>query len=257
MWRTLVVLTVLATLVVNGLANALPINGQTTGEISDRFDVFFTPAGYVFGIWGLIYIGLAALAVYQALPSQSDNPRLERARRWIVFSGLANIAWILLWHYERYPLTLLAMLTILGSLVATYLALKVGVARVTRGERWFVQIPISIYLGWISVATIANATVLLDYLNWSGFGVRPEIWTGLMIAAALVIGFMMAYRRSDWAFPLVLAWAFAGIGIRNATASEVALTAWIAAALALAAVGIAVFRSQSSRKDKRTSEAPA
>jgi hypothetical protein len=257
MWRILVVLTVLATLVVNGLANALPINGQTTAEISDRFEVLFTPAGYVFAIWGLIYIGLAALAVFQALPAQRDNPRLGRARGWIVLSGLANIAWILLWHYERYPLTLLAMLTILGSLIAAYISLEIGTEQVSRGERWFVQIPFSIYLGWISVATIANTTVLLDYLSWAGWGVGPEVWTGLMVAAALLIGWLMAYRRTDWAFPLVLVWAFIGIGVQNSTTQEIAYTAWIAAGLALISAGLAAYRSQTSRKFSNVSDSPA
>ena len=119
MMRALVVISVLATLIVNGLANTLPINGKTTGDISNQFEVYFTPANYVFAIWGLIYLGLSAFAVYQALPSQRDNPRLVRARPWLALSGAANIAWLLLWHYERFPLTLLAMLAILGLLILT------------------------------------------------------------------------------------------------------------------------------------------
>src|SRR5512137_1573723 len=98
-----VVLTVLATIVVNALANILPINGQNTGEISDRFKVYFVPAGYVFSIWGLIYLGLIAMAIYQALPSQRANPRLRSTGWWISLGGLANIAWIFLWHYEKFP----------------------------------------------------------------------------------------------------------------------------------------------------------
>src|SRR5512143_76218 len=105
-----VVLTVLVTLVVNTLANALPLNGQNTGQISDRFQVYFVPAGYVFSIWGLIYIGLIAYAIYQALPSQRENPRLQATGWWIVLGGLANSAWIFLWHYNQFPLTLVAML---------------------------------------------------------------------------------------------------------------------------------------------------
>ena len=98
-----VVLTILATIVVNALANALPINGQNTGQISDRFHVYFVPAGYVFSIWGLIYLGLIAFAIFQALPSQRENPRLRKVGWWIALGGLANIAWIFLWHYEQFP----------------------------------------------------------------------------------------------------------------------------------------------------------
>ena len=116
-----VILTILATIVVNALANALPINGQNTGQISDRFQVYFVPAGYVFSIWGLIYLGLIAFAIFQALPSQRENPRLRRVGWWIALGGLANIAWIFLWHYEQFPLTVIAMLVLLGTLILTYL----------------------------------------------------------------------------------------------------------------------------------------
>jgi hypothetical protein len=234
---------------VNALANALPINGQTTAEISDRFQVYFTPAGYVFAIWGLIYLGLAAFAVYQALPGQRRNPRLARSRGWLALSGVANIAWILLWHYERFPATIVAMLALLGLLILTYVGLGIGRAPVGRAERWLVQLPVSIYLGWISVATIANASVLLTDLGWSGWGISPQSWTLVMIAAALAIGWAMAIRRDDPAFSLVLAWAFAGIAIRNSGVAVVPGGAWVAAALALVAAAVAtrsVTRSQSA-----------
>src|SRR5512138_3929929 len=119
-------LSVLLALTVNILASALPLNGQNTGEISDRFKVYFVPAGYVFSIWGLIYIGLIAYAVYQALPSQRENPRLRATGWWIALGGLANSAWIFLWHYNQFPLTLVAMLTLLVTLIVTYLRLGIG-----------------------------------------------------------------------------------------------------------------------------------
>lgn len=243
MSRYWVILSVLATLVVNGLANALPINGLTTGEISDRFEVFFTPAGYVFAIWGLIYVGLIGLAIYQALPAQQDNPRLSRSRSWLAWSGVANVAWLLLWHYEVFPLTLIAMLAILGTLIMAYLRLEVGLTPVTPGERWLVRLPVGIYLGWISVATIANATVLLDYFGWSGWGINPEAWALIMIFVALILGWTLAVSRRESAYALVLVWAFAGIAVRNAAVSSVAGGAWFATALAaLAALTALVSR---------------
>jgi tryptophan-rich sensory protein len=111
------VLAALLTIVFNGLANALPLNGQTTGEISDRFQVYFTPAGYVFAIWGLIYIGIIVFAVYQARPSQRENRRLQALSYWFVLASAANIAWLFLWHYEQFPLTLVAMLILLAALI--------------------------------------------------------------------------------------------------------------------------------------------
>ncbi|MGM0375117.1 MAG: tryptophan-rich sensory protein, partial [Chloroflexota bacterium] len=119
--RWLVVFGVVATLITNMLANALPINGLNTGEISDRFEVFFVPAGYVFSIWGLIYIGLAAFAVYQVLPSTSENKRLDRISLLFLISSAANIAWIFFWHYLLFGWSLLAMLVLLLSLIMIYL----------------------------------------------------------------------------------------------------------------------------------------
>ncbi|MCX5977186.1 MAG: hypothetical protein NTV33_10275 [Coprothermobacterota bacterium] len=152
------VIAVLAMIVINILANALPFNGQNTGAISDRFAVFFVPAGYVFSIWGLIYIGLLLFAIYQALPSQRDNPRLVKIGYWFAFSSLANIAWLFLWHYLQFTRTIFAMLALLISLLVIYLRLGIGKENVPSSERWMVQTPFSIYLGWISVATIANSS---------------------------------------------------------------------------------------------------
>src|SRR4030065_2293902 len=188
-----VILTIAATIVVNTLANALPINGQNTGEISDRFQVYFVRAGYVFSIWGLISLGLIAFAIFQALPSQRENPRLRSTGWWIVLGGLANITWIFLWHYEQFPLTLIAMLVLLGTLIITYLRLGIGRSKVSTAETWTVRVPISIYLGWITVATVANVTSLLNYLNWDGFGISDEIWMAIMLAAVLLIALLMNF----------------------------------------------------------------
>lgn len=222
-----VVLTILVTLIVNILANALPINGLDTGEISDRFQVYFVPAGYVFSIWGLIYIGLIAFAIFQALPAQRDNPRLRATGWWIALGGVANSVWIFLWHYEQFPLTLVAMLVLLATLIITYLRLGIRRTKVSTAETWAARVPFSIYLGWITVATAANITSLLDYLNWSGFGIAPEIWMGIVLAAVLVIATLMAFTRRDVAYALVLLWALAGIGIKHASITAVVIPTWI------------------------------
>ncbi len=222
-----VVVSVLVTLVVNILANALPLNGQNTGEISDRFNVYFVPAGYVFSIWGLIYIGLIAYTIFQALPAQRDNPRLRATGWWIALGGIANSAWIFLWHYNQFPLTLVAMLVLLATLIVTYLRLGIGRTKVTSGERWAVHLPFSIYLGWITVATVANVTSLLDYLKWDGFGLAPELWMGIVLAAVLVIAVMMNFTRRDVAYAAVILWALAGISVKHAAVAAVAVPTWI------------------------------
>lgn len=234
-----VIATTLLTLVVNFLANYLPLNGLTTGEISDRFDVYFVPAGYVFSIWGLIYLGLIAFTIFQALPSQKQNPRLRATGWWVVLSSLANSTWIFLWHYELFTLTLLAMLVLLVSLVVIYLRLGTGKRPAPAGETWAARLPFSIYLGWITVATVANATSLLDYLQWDGFGIAPEIWMGIMLAAVLAISVLMSFTRRDIAFNLVILWALVGIAVKNAAVPAVVLPTWIVFALVLVAAAAA------------------
>jgi hypothetical protein len=237
-WRWLVMLATLATITMNGLANALPLNGLNTGEISDRFNIFFVPAGYVFSIWGLIYLGLLAYSIYQLLPSQRGNLDLGRISGLYLLSCLFNIIWLICWHYELFGLTIVMMLGLLLSLIGIYLRLDIGQKPVSAGMRWFVHLPFSIYLGWVSVATIANASQLLEYLGWQGGGISAQVWAVIMLIVAVLLGAAMAFIRKDAGFLLVLVWAFAGIGIAQADASLVASGAWIAA---LVAAGLAIW----------------
>lgn len=234
------VVTTIAVIVVNGLANALPINGQTTGEISDRFDVYFVPAGYVFSIWGLIYLGLIAFTVYQALPSQRTNPRLRSMGYLYALSGAANVAWLVLWHYEQFPWTMVAMVVLLLSLIGIYLRLGIGRRRVSPVENWLVRVPFSIYLGWVTVATIANATQLLDYLGWNGWGIAPAVWAVIMIIAATLITLAVSFTRGDVGYVLVIVWALAGIALKHSSTPLVAVSAWIAAGVVLLSLIIGV-----------------
>ncbi len=239
--QIVVILTVLATLIINVLATSLPLNGLDTGEISDRFEVYFVPAGYVFSIWGLIYLGLIAFAVFQALPAQRENPRLRAAGWWIALSGLANCTWLFLWHYEQFPLTLVAMLGLLATLIVTYLRLGIGRTAAPTAETWAVRLPFSVYLGWITVATVANVTTVLDYLNWNGFGIAPEIWMGIVLAAVLVIAALMNFTRRDVGYTLVLLWALAGIAVKHAAVAAVAIPTWITFGLVALTLAAAFF----------------
>jgi hypothetical protein len=226
-----VILATTGVIVVNGLANALPINGKGTGEISDSFDVFFVPAGYVFSIWGVIYLLLVAFAIFQALPAQREDAVLNTVGWVYVLSCIANVAWIFLWHYERFPLTLVAMLTLLGCLIACYLLLGVGQREVSAGYRWLVHLPFSVYLGWITVATVANVTDVLDYAGWGGWGIAPEAWAVIMLVVATALTAAMLFTRRDAAYALVIIWAFVGIALKQAESRPVSIAAWVLTAL--------------------------
>lgn len=225
--QVMVVLTILVTITINVLANAIPFNGLNTGVISDQFKVYFVPAGYVFSIWGLIYIGLIAYAVYQAIPSQKANPRMQATGWWIVLGGLANSMWIFLWHYGQFIGTLGSMLILLVTLILVYQFLGIGKTRVTPAETLAVRIPFSIYLGWITVATVANVTDVLDYVHWNRFGFSPETWMVIILGAVLGIATLMNFRRRDIAYAAVLLWALAGIAAKFPAEGIVTIATWV------------------------------
>jgi len=231
-------LSVIIALTVNILASTLPLNGQNTGEISDRFQVYFVPAGYVFSIWGVIYIGWIAFTIYQFRTSQRQSPRLRRLGFLFAISNLANAAWLFCWHYNLFGLSVLVMLALLGLLIASYLRLNVNCSSVAPAEYWSVDILFSVYLGWITVATVANITGWLYFIGWDGFGIAPQTWAIIMLAVASLLGLLMALTRRDVGYLAVLVWAFIGIAVKQTPAPLVVLSAWIAAGFML---GLAVF----------------
>ncbi len=231
-------LSVVLALTVNILASALPLNGQNTGEISDRFQVYFVPAGYVFAIWGIIYIGWIAFAIYQFRSTEKESPRLRKLGYLFALSGVFNAAWLFCWHYNLFGLSVLVMLTLLGLLIASYLKLNVGRAPVSNLEKWSIDVPFSVYLGWISVATVANITDYLYFINWTGFGIAPQAWAVIMLVVACLLGLFMTLTRRDSGYAFVLVWSFAGIAQKQAEISLVANSAWAATIFVL---GLAIY----------------
>jgi len=231
-------LSVVLALTVNILASTLPLNGQNTGEISDRFQVYFVPAGYVFSIWGIIYLGWIAFILFQFRSSQRESARLRRLGYLFALSNVANAAWLFCWHYNQFGLSVLVMLALLGLLIASYLHLNVNRTSVTRAEYWSVDVLFSVYLGWITVATVANITDWLYFVGWNGFGISAQAWAVIMLAIASLLGLAMALTRRDAGYLLVLVWAFVGIAVKQTSAPMVVLGAWIAAIFML---GLAIF----------------
>ena len=167
---------------------------------------------------------------------------------WISLGGLANIAWIFFWHYEQFPLTLIAMLVLLTTLIITYLRLGTGREPVSRAETWTVRVPISIYLGWITVATVANVTDVLYYLKWDAFGIAPEIWMAIILAAVLVIAGLVLITRRDIAYGLVILWALIGISVKHAAVPVVSIATWITFGLVALTLIVALFLPKPGQK---------
>jgi hypothetical protein len=246
--QIMVIAAVAVTIIINALSETLPINGLGTGQISDNFKVFFVPSGYVFSIWGVIYLGFVAYAIYQALRSQRENPRLKSIAGLFVLSSLANCAWIFLWHYEVFGWTLVAMFTLLISLILIYLRLGIGKTQVSRAETWTVRVLFSIYLGWITVATIANVTDVLAYWHWGGWGIAPQSWAAIMLGVAVLVAAAMTFTRRDVAYLVVLVWAFVGIAVKFPTEAVVSTASWIATGLTAVFLLLAVAMKITPRK---------
>jgi len=230
----------LGTLVVNFIANALPLNNLTTGEISDQFAVLFKPAGYAFSIWGLIYIGLIVFDLYQLINANKKSNLIEQIGMWFMLSCLANAGWLFAWHYEVYPVTILLMLLLLFTLIRIYTNLKTKTGHVSIPEYWFVHQPFSLYLGWVSVATVANMTIYLNWLGWNGFGLSDMIWFILAGMLGIALSFYFAIYRRDYIFNLVLLWAYTAIAVNNAGNGDVSTVSWILSILALLPVILSV-----------------
>lgn len=245
---------VVGTITVNALANIIPFNGQNTGQVSDRFQVYFVPNGYVFAIWGVIYLAWLLFCAYQLLPSNRGKPRFAALGYWFALSGVFNSLWLVCWHYNQFTLSLVVMLALLATLIISYRRLGVGRTPSGAVERWCVDAPFGLYLGWISVATIANAADVLWINGWSGWGLAPQVWTAIMLGVATLLGAAMVWRRHDVLFPLVLVWAFVGIADRQSgpaalPSPELVVNAALVAAgasivLALTAVVLRVRRAR-------------
>ncbi|MGI9124358.1 MAG: hypothetical protein ACR2JM_06350, partial [Mycobacterium sp.] len=255
--KILVTVTYLAMVTMNFLANALPLNGRGTGEVSDAYPSLFTPAGITFSIWGVIYLLLGAHVLYQ-LGLFRDGPQtpaqaalLNRVGVLFSISSIANTAWVFAWHYDRIALSTLLILVILVCLAAIVTTIR-G-TQLTGRQRWLVGVPFSVYFGWTTVAVVANITVLLVSRKWDGFGLAESTWAVIIILVAMAIGTITMVRNSDVAYGLVLIWAFGGILLRQTSAGGLdgrypAIIAATVASLAIfAAAEYRILRHRGSR----------
>lgn len=244
-------------IVINALANILPLNGITTGELSDMYPNLFVPAGVTFSIWGLIYLLLILFIVNQVIAVKKATAQeissIEQIGPWFFISCASNILWIFAWHFQLVLFSLVCTLLIGLSLIMIYLKLDIGKTRASQRTNLAVYLPISIYLGWISVATIANITAVLVNYNWNGFMLSESFWTVVVIAAGILVGLGMLFMRRDIFHPLVVVWAYIGIIIkRNADPMPqpvILAAAWIGVIALLLLITIQIVRKQTYIQD--------
>jgi hypothetical protein len=220
--KLLTVITYIGMVVVNALANILPINGIPTGAVSDSYPNLFAPAGVTFSIWGLIYLLLSGYTIYQFAVwgsgnSKKRNDLFEKTNKYFIATSLVNIVWIFCWHYLYIPLTLLLMIILLYFLIKIADLLNQEKFSFVENILWL--IPFSIYFGWITIATIANVTVFLVSINWKGFGIADDIWMIVILLIGTVIAVWRTLKDRNIAYGLVPVWAYFGIWLKHTSAN--------------------------------------
>lgn len=236
------------TVLVNALAGTGAINGITTAQISDTYSTLITPAGYVFSIWGIIYILLLVFAIFQAMPNQRERPFIREVSFLFVISSVLNISWIFLWQYKQITLSVIPMFALLATLIAIYLRLKIGKSTVSLREKLYVHLPFSVYLGWITIAAIADVAAALVSVNWDGLGLDYVTWAILVISIALIITLGVIFTRKDIAYGLVVIWALAGIMVKQGGNQSVFLASGLSAVITAFALAVMILVSFLGRR---------
>lgn len=218
-------------IVINTLAVLLPINNMSTGAISDLYPNLFVPAGFTFSIWSLIYLWLLAFAIYTLWYAYTDQHKrpsrdaLLKLMRYFIITCIINVSWIFLWHYLQVYLSVLVMLAFLTTLVLIYRHLQTFRSSLSATGFMFVHLPFSVYLGWISVATIANITAAVVASGWHGGALGEANWAAIMIIIAGLLGAFFLIRFRDRGYALVIIWALYGISFKQADEKLVENTA--------------------------------
>lgn len=213
------------TVSINTAAVLLPLNGSSTAEISARFPALVIPANYVFSIWSVIYLALLGFTVFQATPGRRSDARLRRIGYLPALSGVLNAGWVVLWHYEIFALTVPVMVSLLVTLAVIYRRLDIGRRPVALVDRILIDLPWSLYLGWITVATIANVTQTLVWLGFRGGPIAEEAWAVAVLALGVAIAARVVLRHRDLVYAAVIIWAYAGIAVNQAGSPVVVATA--------------------------------
>jgi hypothetical protein len=250
--RGLVLVATGLVLAVNGLANTDALGGVTTGEVAARYALPFTPAGYVFAIWGLIYIGVIAFSLYQAAGAGARLERVDSLRPVYVFSAAANVAWLWFWHHQAPLAAMAVMLMLLASLIVARRIVAAAPAG-SLVEFMCVDAPFRLYVAWISVATLANLAIVIAYVG-SAAGPRAPVAVSLaMLAAALAIAAYAWRNLRDPIFLLVIAWAALGIALRHGQPMAVSGPAIVVFGLAgLGAIGLLMEDARALRRQSTT-----
>ncbi|GGW27432.1 hypothetical protein [Arenibacter certesii] len=241
----------LITIVVNYLSNTGTINGNTMKTVSDMYFNYFTPSGYAFSIWGLIYMGLIGFVIYTGrslFKGDSDEEIVEKIGWWFVISCIGNSLWVIAWLNLYTGTSVLLMSIVLFSLLKIIVNTRMELDTHPLKKYLLIFWPFAIYTGWISVAFIANVAAYLTKTNWDGWGVSEINWTIIMIIVAGLINIFMILKRNLREYALVGIWALIAIAVSNKENSNLSIVyaSYIVAAIILIFISISAYRNSAS-----------
>lgn len=238
----------MVTILVNYLSNTGVFNGKTMADVSNSYHNYFTPAGYAFSIWGVIYLGLLVFFIYSIrglFKKMEDEWPVSEIGWWFVISCIANSCWVIAWLYEYTGLSVIIMIILLISLVKIILNTRMELDDLPLKKIAFVWWPFCIYSGWISVALIANVAAYLTKIKWNGFGISQISWTIIMIIIAGLLNLVITWKRNMREFALVGVWALIAIAVSNKNGEQsIVYTALIVAAIIFISISIHAYKNR-------------
>lgn len=243
----------IATLVMNSLSNSLPLNGRTPAQLSELYPNLFVPAGLTFSIWGVIYTWLLVFIIWQvgalfsAKHLEKIAPIIDKLSWFFTITCVLNITWLFAWHWQLLWVSVVVMCSLLYALISLNIQMGTGFSKINATEKWLIHAPFGIYLGWISVATIANVTATLVGHQWNGWGISAENWGIIMVSAGFLIATAIVILRNNVFYGLAVIWALYGIMLKRGTeiseASQQIEHTALYALIALTAIVIWRFRA--------------
>ncbi|MCE6989618.1 tryptophan-rich sensory protein [Dyadobacter sp. CY323] len=230
------IVVLVVTIIINYLSNTGIFNGNTMASVSASYQNYFTPAGYAFSIWGIIYAALTAFVIHQSkgLFNSRETPAVVMQIGWtFVVSCIANCLWVIAWLYDYTGLSVLIMLVILGSLIRIVMATRMEMELISLKQIALECWPFAIYLGWINVALIANTAAYLTKIEWDGFGISAENWTIIMLIAAAAINIALIWTRNLRESAAIGIWGIVAVAVANWDVSQAIAYTAIAAAIVI------------------------
>jgi hypothetical protein len=238
--RWIALVAVFLNIVVNYYSNIRPFNNKTMADVSNENPTLFTPAGYAFSIWGLIYLSLVIYVISSLFPGQKDKDIFDRLSLPLIVISMLSLVWVIIFSYELYALSVLIIAIMLVLSLILFVRANNWVLEHNK-DKWL-KLPFGLYAGWLTVATIAAVSVWLYHMGWRGGMLSEADWAIILLIVTLIIGIAVSCKTNNFVYPMVISWAAFAIWVARRDDYEMVATVAFAVAsvLTLWSIGFAV-----------------